>query len=116
MRWRTTLVVALTFVTVVGCATSPTPKTVSPEYLARFEGGGSLRTIWYHGSDEQFHYFSVLHKTSTPYRIKKNELKWDQEFLYGSCREATLVGNELSTFVEKQAELERPPESPLRIK
>lgn len=116
MRWRNKLATVLAFLSIVGCAMPQTPKTVSPEYLARFEGGGSLRTIWYHGSDEQFHYFSVLHKTSTPYRIKKTELKWDQEFPYGSGHDSTLVTNELSTYLKKQAELERPPESPLRTR
>ena len=113
MRWLRVLVAVLSLVAVVGCATSQTGRIVTPEYLARFEGGGSLRTVWYYGSDEQFHYFSVLHKNSTPYRIKKAELKWDREFPYGSRQEATLVTNELSTYVREQAERQPLPNSPI---
>ena len=114
MDWHTTAVVVLSVACVVGCANTLPPKTVSPAYLARFEGGGSLRTIWYRGSDERFHYFDVMHKTTTRYRIQKTELDWEREFPYGSRREGILVGNELSTFLAEETRPDRTPELPVR--
>ena len=39
-----------------------------------------MSTLWYHGSDTKFHYFSHLCKASTRYRIRRSEVPWPDEF------------------------------------
>lgn len=53
---------------------------VSPDHLARYSRGGSMSTLWYHGSDAQFHYFSHFCKVSTRYRIRRLDMHWPGEF------------------------------------
>jgi len=82
-------------------------RVVTPEYLARYEGGGSLSTLWYRGSDTTFHHFSHLHKISTPYRVKRSEMPWPNEFALGSQelnKRNSLVRREISDFVHSKAE------------
>lgn len=45
---------------------------------------GSLSTVWYRGSDEDFHYFQHYVKTSTKYRVKKEEVEIEEEFPRGT--------------------------------
>ena len=52
----------------------------SPRHLAQYSRGGSMSTVWYHGSDSQFHHFSHLYKVSTRYRIRRSDLHWPDEF------------------------------------
>jgi hypothetical protein len=73
-------------------------KIVSPEYLSRYEGGGSMSTIWYYGSDDKYHYFSHLVKASTKYRVLKEDLDWEIDFPYKSER-ARHIDGELKNHV-----------------
>lgn len=78
-------------------------RIVTPEYLSRFEGGGSMSTLWYQGSSEQFHHFRHLFKTSTPYRIRKTDMPWPNEFELGSQelnKRNSLVRREFSDFMK----------------
>ncbi len=68
---------------------------VTPKYLSQFEGGGSLSTLWYCGSDEGYHYFLHFVKTKTKYRISRRDLNWKDEFVKGT-KEPSLVEHELS--------------------
>ena len=80
-------------------------RVVSPEYLAGYEGGGSLSTLWYQGSDEHYHHFRHLNKQSTPYRIRRSDMPWPGEFPLGSeslDKTNSLVRNEFSEFLESQ--------------
>ena len=89
-----------------GCS-GPQGKVVSPEYLAGYEGGGSLSTLWYQGSDDRYHHFRHLNKQSTPYRIRRSDMPWPGEFPLGSEsleKANSLVRNEFSEFLESQGE------------
>ena len=63
-------------VLVVASCASPHGRVVTAESLSRFEGGGSMSTLWYYGSDGEFHYFRHLWKLSTPYRIEQDGFAW----------------------------------------
>ena len=76
-------------------------KIVSPDYLAQYEGGGSLSSLWYRGSDDKYHYFVHYVKISTRYRILRDKLVWMDEFQIGNNQKPILVNNELSSYVEK---------------
>ena len=78
-------------------------EVVTPEYLSRYEGGGSLSTLWYAGSDNEYHHFKHFVKTSTKYRISKNDLNWEAEFPLKSMP-AVLVDGELKRYVASQTE------------
>ena len=78
-----------------GLAPSPFVTTTSPSELSRLEGGGSLSTLWYHGSDEKYHYFRHLVKTTTRYKIPRSQLNWEEEFPLNSKKDI-LVTNQLS--------------------
>ena len=83
-----------------GLIPSPFTSSTSPTELARLEGGGSLSTLWYQGSDSNYHYFVHLVKTSTRYRIPRNELHWEDELPAKSRSKAVLVTNQLSRALE----------------
>lgn len=53
---------------------------VAPAELDQFTGGGSMSTLWYLGSDARYHHFSHLFKTTTRYRVKREDLDWQPEF------------------------------------
>jgi hypothetical protein len=80
------------------CA-SPNGRLVTAERLSRFEGGGSLSTLWYYGSDGEYHYFRHLWKSSTPYRVKQDEFEWRPEFKFDGYEGGKLVRYELSDHV-----------------
>ncbi len=82
------------------CA-SPNGRVVTAERLSRFEGGGSLSTLWYYGSDGEYHYFRHLWKSSTPYRVKRGEFEWRPEVEFNSYTDGKLVRSELSEHVLK---------------
>jgi hypothetical protein len=67
-------------------------RIVSPHYLAQYRGAGSLSTLWYRGSDENYHYFAHYVKVSTLYRVRRQALRVPDEFPYKS-RESVFVGN-----------------------
>lgn len=75
---------------------SPGGRVVSVERLARFEGGGSLSTLWYYGSDKDYHYFTHLWKSSTPYRIRHDEFSWSPDRTFRGYEKGELVHDELS--------------------
>ena len=50
-----------------------------------------MSTLWYLGSDSRYHHFSHLFKTTTRYRVKREDLEWPGEFPLGS-EESVLVG------------------------
>lgn len=58
--------------------------TVKPEYLEAYSRGGSMSTLWYHGSDAGYHHFSHSFKATTRYRIRRQDLEWQGEFPTGS--------------------------------
>lgn len=66
---------------------------VSPGYIAQFRSGGSLRTLWYQGSDAKWHYFDHYAKVSTNYRVARKELNFPTEFPYQS-RKTVSVGDD----------------------
>ena len=70
---------------------------VTPAYLARYAGGGSLSTLWYEGSDTKYHYFNHYVKVRTRYRIKRSDFIWKTEFPRSS-REPALVQREFSDY------------------
>ena len=84
-------------------------RIVTVEYLSGYEGGDSLSTLWYKGTDEEFHYFTHFCKMSTPYRIRKSDLIWDNEFPRGSDnlndRNNTLVRHQLSDYIKSKVEI-----------
>lgn len=82
----------------------PTPypsegKIVTPEYLSKYEGGGSISTIWYRGSDDKYHYFVHLVKIKTKYRIRKEDLTWEIDFPLKS-RPSMLIDGELRNYIK----------------
>lgn len=90
------------------CST-PRGRIVTPNYLARYEGGGSLSTLWYQGSDNRFHHFRHLHKMSRPYRIRRGDMPWPNEFSVGSQelnKSNSLVRHEFSDFLKSQTDAE----------
>ena len=76
--------------------TSPHGKVVSAEYLSRYEGGGSLSTLWYYGADEKYHYFRHSNKTNTPFRIRKDGFQWPEDRAFTGYEEGDLIRDELS--------------------
>ena len=76
--------------------TSPHGKVVSAKYLSQYEGGGSLSTLWYYGADEKYHYFRHLHKTSTPFRIRKDGFKWADDRVFEGYEDGDLIRDEVS--------------------
>jgi lipocalin len=86
----------------LACCSGTRGRIVTPDDLARYEGGGSLLTLWYEGSDADFHYFNRLHKMTTHYRIRREDLVWKNAFPLGSRELAThhsLVRREFSEFI-----------------
>jgi hypothetical protein len=81
--------------------TSQNGRVVTTERLSRFEGGGSLSTLWYYGSDGEYHYFRHLWKSSTPYRVKQGEFEWQPEVEFKGYADGRLVRSELSKYVLK---------------
>lgn len=67
-------------------------KIVSPSYLAQYRGGGSMSTLWYRGSDAEYHYFAHYMKVSSLYRVPREELQVPGEFPYKS-RKSVSVGD-----------------------
>jgi hypothetical protein len=67
-------------------------RVVSPHYLAQFRGGGSISTLWYRGSDREYHYFAHYVKVSTLYRVHRSELHIPDEFPYKS-KDPVFVGD-----------------------
>jgi len=65
---------------------SPKGYIVKPSHLSQYTSGGSLSTLWYRGSDSNYHYFSHLVKVSTNYRVKRENLTLsnEDEFKIGS--------------------------------
>ena len=59
-------------------------RVVSPAYVKKFCGGGSLNTLWYRGSDQEYHYFAHFAKASTHYRVPRSELQMPDEFPFKS--------------------------------
>ena len=49
----------------------------------RKKDSGSLSTVWYQGSDESYHHFVHFIKTSTKYRVKREEIEINNEFPKG---------------------------------
>ena len=85
--------------------TNPNGRIVTPEYLAQFEGCGSLSTLWYQGSDKDFHYFRHLNKTSTPYRIRRTDMPSSNEFELGKQeleKRNSMVRREFSDFIKSE--------------
>jgi len=94
--------VALSFLTQVACVSTKC-RIVTPEYLAGFEGGGSLLTLWYEGSDDRYHYFNRLHKVTTRFRVLREDMNWENEFELGSrelTAENSLVRREFSNYLK----------------
>ena len=58
-------------------------RIIAYEELRKFDQG-SLSTVWYQGSDEEFHYFIHYIKTSTRYRVRKEEVEIQREFPKGT--------------------------------
>ena len=65
---------------------------VPPSTVAQFHGDGSLSTLWYLGSDRKYHYFAHYVKTSTRYRVRRDELRIPDEFPHKS-KDAVFIGN-----------------------
>lgn len=59
-------------------------RIVSAQEIARFRGGDSLSTLWYLGSDDEYHHFAHFVKLSTRYRVARSELQLPNEFAYKS--------------------------------
>ena len=68
---------------------SPKGYIVKPSHLSQYTSGGSLSTLWYRGSDSNFHYFSHLVKVSTNYRVRRSDLLLsnEDEFEIGSKKD-----------------------------
>lgn len=102
-----TVIVAGFGAALLGGCSSQKGRVVGPEYLARYEGGGSMSTLWYQGSDGRYHHFRHLHKTSTPYRVRRSDMPWPREFPMGSQeldQSNSLVVREFSEFLSSHAE------------
>lgn len=39
-----------------------------------------MSTLWYRGSDGEYHYFAHLYMRSTRYRVRRADLDWNSEF------------------------------------
>ena len=75
-------------------------KVTSPVELASLQGG-SLSTIWYYGSDADYHYFKHFIKISTPYRIKREDLNWPNEFTFSKNNKGVFAGEKLLQIVNQ---------------
>ena len=85
MKTHVLIIVAFVAILVSGCSgfrpsLGSGGRVVSASYVAQFQGGGSMSTLWYHGSDDQYHYFSHYVMFSTKYRVRRSELKIPDEF------------------------------------
>ncbi len=75
----------MALITLSGCASGFTViqpgkgKEIELSRLAQLQSG-SLSTVWYDGSDAEFHYFTHFVKTMTKYKVRRNELNWPDEF------------------------------------
>ena len=79
-------------------------KLIAYEELRKFDSG-SLSTVWYQGSDEEFHYFVHFIKTSTRYRVRKEEVEIVKEFPKGSDSIHIMEANgELERIAERMRE------------
>ena len=58
-----------------------------------------MSTVWYYGSDGEYHYFRHLWKSSTPYRVKQAEFEWQPAIKFDGYTDGKLVRNELSEHV-----------------
>lgn len=94
------IAILILMLTAASC-TSPNGRVVTAERLSRFEGGGSLSTLWYYGSDGEYHYFRHLWKSSTPYRVKQGDFEWRPEVEFEGYTDGRLVRSELSKHVLK---------------
>jgi len=86
---------------------SPRGYVVEPEYLGGYTRGGSMSTLWYHGSDARYHYFSHLFKVTTNYRVERKKLHLDEknEFAYGS-KEPVFASPMVARALKKQRTLD----------
>ena len=92
------IAILILVLTAASC-TNPNGRVVTAERLSRFEGGGSLSTLWYYGCDGEFHYFRHLWKSSTPYRVRQDEFEWRPAIKFEGYGEGKLVLRELSEHV-----------------
>lgn len=67
-------------------------RVVSARHVARFRGTGSISTLWYRGSDKNYHYFAHYVKVSTFYRVPRSGIRLPDEFPYQS-RQPVFVGH-----------------------
>ena len=72
----------------VGCSGIMWPpgyvETIKPSDLQKYSHGGSMSTLWYLGSDQNYHYFQHKYKVVSDYRIRRECFNWKQEFPRGS--------------------------------
>ena len=80
-------------------------RVVAPEYLATYEGWGSISTLWYRGSDDKYHYFFHFVKTTTRYRVARDDLIWKSEFPLGS-KDPVLVRGQLADSIDARGRAE----------
>jgi hypothetical protein len=79
------ILLLITLIALSGCASGFSViqpgegKEIEPSRLAQLQSG-SLSTVWYEGSDDEFHYFTHFVKTKTKYKVSRNELNWPDEF------------------------------------
>lgn len=81
---------------------SPKGYIVKPSHLSQYTSGGSLSTLWYRGSDSNYHYFSHLVKVSTNYRVKRENLTLsnEDEFKIGSQKDKLVAHFRNPTLTE----------------
>lgn len=79
------ILLLMTLIALSGCASGfgvvqlGKGKEIEPNNLAQLQSG-SLSTVWYDGSDNEFHYFTHFVKTKTKYKVRRDELNWPDEF------------------------------------
>lgn len=67
-------------------------RVVAPGEVAKYQGGGSMSTLWYYGSDADYHYFAHFVKTATRYRVRREDLQLPDEFPYQSRQPVSVGG------------------------
>ena len=85
MKKYITILIAIVL---AGCTTY---KELSPTELSKYETYGSLYTLWYCGSDDEFHYFSHLCKTTKEFKVAKSELELPYTVPFGSLEKYILI-------------------------
>ena len=80
----------LTIFLLLLCSCNSHTKLTSQE-IKKYQTSGSLYTLWYKGSDSNYHYFSHLSKTTRNFKVLQSELKVSKMIGYGSSENYLLV-------------------------